>query len=77
MPNLADLIRFDSHELLATEFPFIVPLPGTWDDELGEPHWLAGCAACARAGAEVPARLGRLLEDAGHRVGGVTVQGVG
>lgn len=38
----ADLIRFDNHELLATEYPFIVPLPGTWDDELGEPHWLAG-----------------------------------
>lgn len=38
----AELIRFDKHELLATEFPFIVPLPGTWDEQLGEPHWLAG-----------------------------------
>lgn len=38
----ADLIRYDQGELLATEYPFIVPLPGTWDEELGEPHWLAG-----------------------------------
>lgn len=38
----ADLIRYDDNELLATEFSFIVPLEGTWDDELGEPHWLAG-----------------------------------
>lgn len=40
--KFADLKRFDSSTLLATEYPFIVPLPGTWDDELGEPHWLAG-----------------------------------
>ena len=38
----ADLIQYDDHELLATEFNFIVPITGTWDDELGEPHWLAG-----------------------------------
>lgn len=38
----ADLRRFDAIELLATEFPFIVPLPGTWDEALGEPHYLAG-----------------------------------
>ena len=29
----ADLIRYDDHELLATEYPFIVPIDGTWDDE--------------------------------------------
>lgn len=38
----ADLIRFDDHELLGLEYPFIVPIDGTWDDELGEPHMLAG-----------------------------------
>ena len=40
--KFADLIRYDDSTLLATEYPFIVPLPDTWDDELGEPHWLAG-----------------------------------
>lgn len=38
----ADLIRYDDHELLATEYPFIVPIDGTWDDDEGQPHWLAG-----------------------------------
>jgi len=38
----ADLIRFDDHELLGLEFGFQVPIDGTWDDELGQPHWLAG-----------------------------------
>ena len=38
----ADLIRFDDHELLALEYGFLVPIDGTWDDELGEPHMLAG-----------------------------------
>jgi PD-(D/E)XK nuclease superfamily len=38
----ADLIRFDDHELLAIEFGFNVPIEGTWDDDLGEPHRLAG-----------------------------------
>jgi len=38
----ADLIRFDEHEMLALEFGFVVPIDGTWDEELGEPHMLAG-----------------------------------
>lgn len=38
----ADLIRYDDHELLALEFGFVVPIAGTWDDDLGEPHMLAG-----------------------------------
>ncbi len=38
----ADLVRYDDRELLATEYPFMVPIDGTWDDELGEPHMLAG-----------------------------------
>lgn len=38
----ADLIRYDENELLATEFTFIVPIPGTFDLDTGEPHWLAG-----------------------------------
>jgi hypothetical protein len=37
-----DMLRFDDHELLATEFGFNVPIHGTWDDELGEEHRLAG-----------------------------------
>jgi PD-(D/E)XK nuclease superfamily len=47
----ADLVRYDDKQLLATEFPFIVPLPGTWDDELGEPHYLAGAIDRLTAGA--------------------------
>lgn len=38
----ADLIRFDDHELLGLEYGFQVPIDGTWDDDLGEPHYLAG-----------------------------------
>lgn len=38
----ADLIKNDPDELLALEFGFAVPMEGTWDDELGEPHVLAG-----------------------------------
>ena len=38
----ADLVRFDDHELLGTEFGFVVPIDGTWDDDLGEPHKLGG-----------------------------------
>ena len=38
----ADLLRFDDHELLGTEYSFQVPIAGTWDDELDEPHVLAG-----------------------------------
>lgn len=38
----ADLIKFDESELLATEFSFMVPIDGTWDYNLNEPHYLAG-----------------------------------
>lgn len=38
----ADLVEFDDQELLATEFSFCVPIDGTWDEELGEPHELVG-----------------------------------
>ncbi len=38
----AQLMRYDDHELLATEYSFMVPIDGTWDDELAEPHQLAG-----------------------------------
>lgn len=40
--SYADLIRYDDHQLLAIEFGFMVPIEGTWDDELGEPHMLGG-----------------------------------
>jgi len=38
----ADLVKFDDIEMLATEFSFIVNIPGTWDEQLQEPHKLAG-----------------------------------
>ena len=38
----ADLIRYDDNELLATEYPFIVPIVGTWDEDENDTHWLAG-----------------------------------
>jgi CRISPR/Cas system-associated exonuclease Cas4 (RecB family) len=38
----ADLMRFDQMEMLGLEYSFMVPVDGTWDDELGEPHILAG-----------------------------------
>lgn len=38
----ADLIRYDDHELLGAEYSFNVPILGTWDDDLNEPHVLAG-----------------------------------
>lgn len=38
----ADLVRFDDHELLATEYGFLVPIEGTWDEDEGRPHYLAG-----------------------------------
>lgn len=38
----ADLIRYDEAELLATEYGFMVPIEGTWDYELEQPHILAG-----------------------------------
>ena len=37
-----DLKRFDDEEILALEFPFVVPIEGTWDEDLGRPHELAG-----------------------------------
>jgi ATP-dependent helicase/DNAse subunit B len=36
------LMRYDDHELLATEFSFQVPIFGTWDYELEAEHVLAG-----------------------------------
>jgi hypothetical protein len=38
----AELVRYDDHELLATEYGFQIPIPGTWDEESEEPHILAG-----------------------------------
>lgn len=38
----ADLIRYDDHELLAIEYGFIVPIDGTWDEDLGKTHELGG-----------------------------------
>lgn len=38
----ADLIRYDDHELLATEFGFVVPIDDTWDEDLEQPHYLGG-----------------------------------
>lgn len=38
----ADLIRFDESSLLGTEYSFNVPIVGTWDENLGEPHRLVG-----------------------------------
>jgi hypothetical protein len=32
----------DSDDVLALEISFVVPIPGTWDEELGRPHELAG-----------------------------------
>jgi hypothetical protein len=36
------LVKLDDHELLATEYGFQVPIQGTWDEDLNEPHVLAG-----------------------------------
>lgn len=38
----ADLIRFDPHQTIATEYEFVVPIDGTWDEDEGRPHRLAG-----------------------------------
>lgn len=40
--DYAHLVRADDHELLATEYGFQVPIAGTWDEDSGEPHVLAG-----------------------------------
>lgn len=37
-----DLKQYDDEEVLALEFPFAVPLLGTWDEDLGRPHELHG-----------------------------------
>lgn len=36
------LMQLDESTLLATEYSFQVPIPNTWDEDLGEPHILAG-----------------------------------
>jgi ATP-dependent helicase/DNAse subunit B len=38
----AALTRYDDQVLLATEYSFQVPIDGTWDEDTGEPHILAG-----------------------------------
>lgn len=38
----ADTVRDTDEELLATEFAFQVPIEGTWDYDLDEPHVLVG-----------------------------------
>jgi hypothetical protein len=38
----AQLMKYDDHELLATEFSFRVPIVGTWDETTEEPHTLVG-----------------------------------
>lgn len=40
--KFCELVKFDDAELLGTEFSFMVPIDGTWDDDLGQPHILAG-----------------------------------
>lgn len=40
--EFADLVRYDDAELLATEYAFQVPIDGSWDELLNEPHVLAG-----------------------------------
>jgi hypothetical protein len=42
LKSYAQLMQVDDTELLATEFGFMVPILGTWDYKLGEPHYLAG-----------------------------------
>lgn len=37
-----DICDFDDIELPGTEVSFMVPIDGTWDEDLGEPHYLAG-----------------------------------
>jgi hypothetical protein len=38
----AEQVAHRQETLLATEYSFQVPVPGTWDEELGEPHTLIG-----------------------------------
>lgn len=45
----ADVVKDGDDELLATEYGFQVPIEGTWDYDLCEPHILAGTADQLRA----------------------------
>jgi hypothetical protein len=40
--SYADLMRFEKMEVLGLEYSFMCPIENTWDEELGEPHILAG-----------------------------------
>lgn len=37
-----DNFPYDQHAVLGLEYTFIVPVIGTWDDDLNEPHMLGG-----------------------------------
>lgn len=37
-----EFMQFGMHQVLALEYGFMVPVIGTWDDDLGEPHMLGG-----------------------------------
>lgn len=38
----SEVMDFDTFELLGQEYGFMVPIQGTWDYDLDEPHYLAG-----------------------------------
>jgi len=40
--KFCELVRYDDAELLGVEYSFMVPIEGTWDFELEQPHILAG-----------------------------------
>lgn len=40
--NYWEHLREQDEEVLALEFPFVVPIDGTWDENEGRPHELAG-----------------------------------
>ena len=42
LKQYAAMVRDMAEEILALEFSFQVPIQGTWDEELGEPHVLVG-----------------------------------
>lgn len=42
LQRYAEMVGIEDQEVLALEFGFHVPVEGTWDDELGEPHMLLG-----------------------------------
>jgi hypothetical protein len=58
----AEMLRYDDSELLATEYGFNVPIQGTWDEELGEPHRLGG-SVDRLAARHVKAKLAVSCED--------------